>query len=58
MMIKKLRIERLHKLDIHHEDKDLAGLFTHEGDLRFFMLKQSILKVCLKAENDFPPSAK
>ena len=22
--------------DTHHEDKDLAGLFTHEGDLRCF----------------------
>ena len=35
--------------DTHHEAKDLAGLFTHEGDLRFFYVEAEHIEVLLKS---------
>ena len=35
--------------DKHHEDKDLADLFTHEGDLRCFYVEHGHVDALLKS---------
>ena len=35
--------------DKHHEDKDLADLFTHEGDLRCFYVEHEHVNALLKS---------
>ena len=35
--------------DKHHEDKNLAGLFTHEGDLRCFYVEAEHIEDLLKS---------
>lgn len=35
--------------DKHHEDKDLADLFTHEGDLRCFYVEQDYIDALLRS---------
>ena len=39
----------LEQRDKHHEDKDLADLFTHEGDLRCFYVQQEHVGALLKS---------
>ena len=35
--------------DRHHEDKDLADLFKHEGHLRFFYVEQDFFDALLQS---------